>query len=212
MKTDSSSNKAYAEIRRKILSNQILPNTRLKEDEWSKKLLVGRMAVREAFTRLLGEGLILQGEKTGYYFGGLTEEDITETRELRQILEVGALELTIQKINPDQISWLEKICNDFSGMAGNGYFAGACEADIKFHEALIEYSQNKKLITIYRNSNIPLFHKKLGKMDVFLNDYVQTDREHRQIVAALKDKNIELAKKTLVQHFERGAAAILDID
>ena len=55
MKTDSLASKAFTEIRRKILSNQLTPNTRLKEDEWAKKIGVSRMAVREALTRLLGE-------------------------------------------------------------------------------------------------------------------------------------------------------------
>lgn len=212
MKEDSFANKAYLEIRRKILSSQILPNTRLKEDAWAQKIEVGRMAVREAMTRLLGEGLLTQGEKGGYYVAGLTKADIEETRELRQILETGALELTAKKITKEQIKMLEKICDDFTSMTNQGYFAGACEADIKFHEALMECSGNLKLISIYRHSHIPLFHRKLGKTEVFLNDYKQTDSEHRQIVQALKTNNIALAKKTIIQHFERGASAILDFE
>jgi len=212
MKVDSFANKAYSEIRRKILSSQILPNTRLKEDAWAQKLTVGRMAVREALTRLLGEGLVIQGEKGGFYIAALNKNDIEEIRELRQILEVGALELCIQKITKSQIKLLEKICDDFTAMTDQGYFGGACEADIKFHEALVEYSGNSKLISIYRYSHIPLFHKKLGKTEVFLNDYEQTSTEHRQLVNALKTKNIALAKKTLIQHFERGATAVLELD
>ena len=212
MKEDSFANKAYSEIRRKILSSQLLPNTRLKEDAWAEKLGVGRMAIREALTRLLGEGLLKQGAKGGYFIVGLTKDDIDETRELRQILEVGALELAAKKITKDQIKLLEKICDDFTAMTNQGYFAGACEADIKFHEALLECSQNRKLISIYKLSHIPLFHKKLGRSEAFLNDHKQTDAEHRQIVQALKSKNISLAKKTLIQHFERGASAILEAD
>ncbi|MEP7108865.1 MAG: GntR family transcriptional regulator [Ferruginibacter sp.] len=212
MREDSFANKAYTEIRRKILSSQILPNTRLKEDAWAKKLMVGRMAVREALTRLLGERLVTLGEKGGYYITALTFGDIEEIRELRQILEVGALELAAKKISREEIKLLEKICDDFTAMANQGYFAGACEADIKFHEALLDCSHNDKLVSIYRFSHIPLFHRKLGKTALFLDDYKQTDSEHRQIVQALKTRNIVLAKKTLVHHFERGAAAILDLE
>ena len=53
MKVDSLASKAFLEIRRIILSSQLSPHTRLKEDEWAKKLGVSRMAVREALTRLL---------------------------------------------------------------------------------------------------------------------------------------------------------------
>jgi DNA-binding GntR family transcriptional regulator len=50
MKTDSLSLKAYTEIRGKILSQQIVANTRLKEDEWAAKINVSRMSIREALT------------------------------------------------------------------------------------------------------------------------------------------------------------------
>lgn len=211
MKEDSSANKAYSEIRRKVLSGQILPNTRIKEDAWAKKIAVGRMAVREALTRLLGEGLLTQGEKGGYFIENLRADNVEETRELRQILETGALELAVKKISAEQIKALEKICDDFTLMHTQGYFAGACEADIKFHETLIESSGNAKLISIYKFSHIPLFHQKLSKAQEFFNDYKQTDTEHRQIVTALKAKDISLARKTLVQHFHRGVTAVLDL-
>lgn len=211
MKEDSSANKAYSEIRRKILSGQILPNTRIKEDAWAKTIAVGRMAVREALTRLLGEGLLTQGEKGGYFIESLRADNVEETRELRQILETGALELAVKKISAEQIKALEKICDDFTLMHTQGYFAGACEADIKFHETLIESSGNAKLILIYKFSHIPLFHQKLSRAQEFFNDYKQTDTEHRQIVTALKAKDISLARKTLVQHFHRGVTAILDL-
>lgn len=210
MKADSFANKAYTEMRRKILSGQILPDTRLKEDVWAQKLEVGRMAVREALTRLLGEGLLTQGDKGGYFIVGLNKDDIEETREIRQILELGALELAAQKITKEEIKQLEKICDNFTSMTADGYFAGAREADIKFHEALMACSKNEKLINIYRSSHIPLFHKELAKSDEFFKDYKLTDAEHRQIVQALKSKNFAAAKKALTQHFQRGALIVLE--
>ncbi|TAG31958.1 MAG: GntR family transcriptional regulator [Sphingobacteriia bacterium] len=211
MKNDSFAKKAYSEIRKKILSGQILPNTRLKEDAWAQKLEIGRMSIREALTRLLGEGLLVEGEKGGYFVAGLTMEDIEEIRSLRQILEIGALELSIQRITDTELAVLDQICEDFTTMSQQGYLAGACEADIKFHEALLECSGNSKLISIYRMSHIPLFHAKLGKTAVFMDDYKETDTEHRMIIQAVKNKDFDLAKKTMIQHFKRGSTAILDL-
>ena len=61
MKVDSLALKAYNEIRKKILSQQLTANTRLKEDEWAGKIEVSRMAIREALNRLLGEGMVSVG-------------------------------------------------------------------------------------------------------------------------------------------------------
>jgi DNA-binding GntR family transcriptional regulator len=212
MKSDSLASKVYSEIRRKILSNQLQPGTRLKEDAWAKKSVVSRMAVREALTRLLGEKLVIVGEKGGYFVKPMSEEDVHEIRELREVLELGALRLAHKKISKQQIEKLETICNDFTSMVKQGYYSGACDADIKFHETLMESSGNKKLIEAYQASHIPLFHLKLGRAQLFMDDYDLTDKEHRQIVKALKSKNLKLAEETLTKHFARGEASALEID
>ena len=211
MKTDSLAYKAYTELRKKILSAQLPPKTRLKEDYWAKKLSVSRMAIRESLTRLLGEQLLTLGPKGGYFVSSLTPQDIDQIRELREVLELGALRLAHQKITKEQIARLEKICNDFTAMIEQGYYSGACEADLKFHETLMESSGNEKLVHTYINSHIPLFHQRLTKSNSSDNDYELTDKEHRAIVKALKDKNIEQAVKALRMQFARGAA-MLDRD
>ena len=209
MKSDSLALKAYTEIRKKILSAQISPKTRLKEDYWATKLSVSRMAIRETLTRLLGEQLVTLGPKGGYFVSSLSAEDVVQIRELREILELGAVRLACEKINKEQILRLEKICKDFTSMVEQGYFAGACEADLKFHETLMECSGNEKLVHTYINSHIPLFHKRLTKSSE--NDYELTDKEHRAIVKALKEKNRDQAEKILKLHFARGANMI-DVD
>jgi DNA-binding GntR family transcriptional regulator len=210
MKEDSLANKAYVELRRKILSNQLLSGMRLKEDYLAKKMDVNRMAVREALTRLLGEKLIVNGKKGGYFVKSMTADDIREIRELREILELGALRLVFQKNDKHHIEKLEEICDDFTTMVQRKYFDGACEADVRFHETLIEFSGNKKLKDAYQISNIPLFHQKLGKTQIHLEDYELTDSEHRQIVHALKKKDLKLAEEALVKHLIRGEMAVLD--
>jgi DNA-binding GntR family transcriptional regulator len=205
VKSDSLAFKAYTEIRRKILSAQIPPNTRLKEDFWAKKLSVSRMAIRETLTRLLGEQLVTIGAKGGYFVSSLSSSDIVQIRELREVLELGAVRLAYSKITKEQIARLEKICNDFTSMVEQGYFAGACEADLKFHETIMECSGNEKLFNVYMNSHIPLFHQQLVKSNNDEGDYELTDKEHRAIVKALKDKNPEQAEKIMKLHFARGA-------
>ena len=212
MKTDSLASKAFTEIRRKILSNQLTPNTRLKEDEWAKKIGVSRMAVREALTRLLGEDLVVLGEKGGYYVKPLRASDVHQIRELREVLELGALRIAFRKMDKDKVARLDKICADFTTMVKSGYLNGALEADIKFHETLIEFSENDKLLKVYRSSHIPLFHQKLGEFQTGIDDYEQTDLEHRQIVKALKDRKLAVAEQIMSKHFARGEAAVLDLD
>lgn len=165
------------------------------------------MAVRESLTRLLGEGLVTLGEKGGYFVTSFTQAGLYQLRELREILEVGALRLALDKVSKDQINKLEKICQDFTSMREQGYFSGANEADLKFHETLIECSGNEKLIQAYNNSHIPLFHQQLIKGNSSENDFELTDKEHRAILKAIKARNVDLAEKNIRLHFARGADA-----
>lgn len=208
MKSESLAHKAYTELRRKILSAQIPPNTRLKEDYWAKKLAVSRMAIRETLTRLLGENLVSLGPKGGYFVNSMTPEDVAQIRELREVLEIGALRLACGKITKEQLARLEKICEDFSTMVGQGYYAGACEADLRFHETLMESAGNEKLLRAYTNSHIPLFHRQLTRSNSSEDDYELTDKEHRAIVQALAEKNLARAEEVLRMHFARGAMMI----
>jgi DNA-binding GntR family transcriptional regulator len=211
MKADSLASRAFSELRRKILSNQLSPGTRLKEDEWAKKTGVSRMAVREALGRLLGEDLVVLGQKGGYFVKPLLREHIHEIRELREVLELGAMRLAYRKMGKEQFANLEKICDDFSQMVRKGYLNGALEADIKFHETLVEYAGNQKLMNMYRASHIPLFHQKLGESLNGVDDYGLTDREHRLIVKSLKEKKLAQAEQALCKHFARGEALVLDV-
>jgi len=76
----------------------------------------------------------------------------------------------------------------------------------------VDYAENTKLQQVYRSSHIPLFHQKLGKSQQGMDDYEQTDSEHRLIVKALKEKKLLLAEQTLVKHFTRGEAVVLEMD
>jgi DNA-binding GntR family transcriptional regulator len=138
----------------------------------------------------------------------LTPVDIVQIRELREILEIGALRLACEKITKEQLARLEKICKDFSSMVEQGYYAGACEADLRFHETLMECAGNEKLLRTYTNSHIPLFHRQLTRNTSSENDYELTDKEHRAIVRALAEKNFAKAEEVMRAHFARGATMI----
>ena len=212
MKPNSLSHTVYLEIRKKILSHQIPSGTRLIEGDWAKKLKVSRTAVREALTRLLGEHLVVMGERGGYYIKSITADNVREIREIREILEVGALRLAIEKMTDEEVEILAKICDDFTNMVKGGYLNGALEADMKFHESILLFTRNNKLMEAYHSSNIPLFHLKLEEVYTHMDDYELTDKEHRRILAAIENKDFIEARKALKEHLHRGEMASLDLE
>lgn len=211
MKEDSLAHKVYLEVRKKILSSQLVGGARLVENFWAEKMSVSRVAVREAFMRLAGESLVEIGGKGGCFVKTMTIEDVKEIRELREILELGALKILFAKKNSETVNELQSICDDFSEMVAKGYYGGACEADVKFHEKMIESTGNDRLILMYKNSNIPLFHMRLGAVMDQMEDYQDTDIEHRAIVEGLVTDNWELSYSSLVKHLYRGEQEALEL-
>ncbi len=210
MKENSLANFVYSEIRKKILANQLTGGTRLAENTWANKLEVSRVAVREALIRLSGEGLVEFGERGGCFVRSITSEDVKEIKDLREILEIGALRLLFKYRDKEIIREMEQICDDFASMIEKGYYSGACEADVKFHETLIRGAKSSRLANIYTNSNIPLFHFKLSSSSQ-VDDYAETSIEHRRIVECLKNNDLEAASQTLLQHLDRGEKLMLEL-
>ncbi|MDI1319167.1 MAG: GntR family transcriptional regulator [bacterium] len=203
------SDQAYTEIRRRILILEVRPEERLKEEEWARKLEIGRLAVREALTRLHGEGLVTRGLKGGFFAAGMAPEDVREIREVREILEVAAIRLARERISESEIKEMEATCDDFAYMVKKGYHTGAWEADRRFHQLLIAASGNNRLRQAYEHCHIPLFQVRIGQSREYIEDYELTEREHREIVAVLKSGHIDKAVELLRSHLARGANDLL---
>lgn len=195
---------AYKELSHRLLVLEISPNDRIVEQFWSKKLGVNRAAIRESLTRLLGEGLVYQGKRGGYFASEMTEAEVHELREVREILETAAFTLACERATEVQLKEIEETCDDFANFVKKGYFTGAHEADLRFHHLLIGASGNARLGQLYQRSHIPLFQRRASQMRTNLEDFIQTEKEHRMIVSALRSRDKKSGVQHLRDHFNRG--------
>src|SRR6185312_4856143 len=195
---------AYKELSHRILTQEIAPSERIKEQFWSRQLNVNRAAIRESLTRLLGEGVLRQGERGGYFVAEMTKDEIHEIRELREILETAAFSLACDRATPKQIKEIEETCDDFANFVKKNYLTAAHEADLRFHQLLISASKNARLAHLYHRSHIPLFQRRTVQTSAHLDDFIQTEKEHRKILEALKRKDKKAGVQFLKEHFNRG--------
>jgi DNA-binding GntR family transcriptional regulator len=194
---------AYAELRHRIQILEIAPNDRIREEFWSEKLKVNRSAIRETLTRLLGEGLVYQGERGGFFVSEMTTEELRELREVREILETAALALACERAQPKQLADLEEACDDFASFVRKAYFMAAHEADLRFHKLLIAAANNGRLAMLYERSHVPLFHRKVTRARIELDDFIRTEKEHRAILDSLRRKDKKEGVQRLRDHFNQ---------
>ena len=195
---------AYNELSHRILILEIPPNERIIEEFWGDKLGVNRSAIREALTRLLGEGLVRQGERGGFFVSELSDADIHEIRELREILETAAFHLACDRATDRQIKAIGETVDDYASFVKKGYLTAAHEADLRFHQLLMSASGNARLAQLYERSRIPLFQRKAARARAHPEDFELTEREHRAILEALRKRDKKRGVEFLRAHFNRG--------
>ena len=183
---------AYEKIREKLVSRILEPGIRLTERVWAESLNVNRADVRQALSRLLGEGLLKKGSKGGFFIREFTSADMEEYNEIRLVLESAAAKFAISRATQEDILNLMQICEHMKLMAENGYTMGVGEADLKFHETLIKAAHNKKLELIYKSANLPLSVSVFIPREISKQEFIQDAYDHIAIVEALKNKKLSV--------------------
>jgi DNA-binding GntR family transcriptional regulator len=188
---------AYEKIREKLVSRILEPGIRLTERVWAESLNVNRADVRQALSRLLGEGLLKSGSKGGFFVREFTSADMEEYNEIRLVLESAAAKFAISRATQEDILNLMQICEHMKLMAENGYTMGVGEADLKFHETLIKAAHNKKLELIYKSANLPLSASMFIPKEISKQALIQDAHDHAVIVDALKNKKLSVMVELL---------------
>jgi DNA-binding GntR family transcriptional regulator len=200
-KKTNQAERAYQEFRRMLLEHGYSPGAKLAETACAEKLGVNRGDARMAMARLFSEGLLDKGPKCGYCVPLLTAKQKAEIYEARLLLETAAARLAVKRATKSDLRQLHAICNDMEMMAGKGYALGVGEADLRFHEAIVNAAHNSKLTRIYLCSNLPLtFEKNVHQEPIA--DLLQDVRKHRIILAALEKKDADRVVELLEKGME----------
>lgn len=193
---------AYERLRRILILQQVPEGVRLRESEWTRRLNVNRSALREAFARLEAEGLIVAGEKTGYFVPILVMEDIVEVVVVRIALEGAAIELICEAgLNtPEHLKPLQDACDLMERLINEDYHLSVAETDRRFHAAIIEASRNRRLAIAYQHAPLPIVHPDIVDGRQWASRVRQTHEEHSAILAAMLAGQVTEAKALLRAH------------
>ena len=93
--------RAYTEMRDRIVTLQLPPGTLLREDELMSELGIGRTPLREAVKRLALENLVAVQPRSGTYVTSVDAADIVHISEVRAELEAQAAELAARRLDGD---------------------------------------------------------------------------------------------------------------
>ncbi len=192
-------------VRDQIISCGFRPNQQLKEEEIASFFNISRPPVREAFSILEAEGLVVKKPRRGVY---VTEPDIADVWEI-YTLKAGlyelSMELAFEKIHSQEIRYMEKMIEAMQRHTRDQSFdiIQYQHIHIEFHKAIMEIAGNKRL-TKYAQT----LHNQVCRFSyraLQYREHVQKIMDyHKRIFQAVKDRDRPLACELMKEHVLEG--------
>mgnify|MGYP001277798026 FL=1 len=197
----------YQSIKRDIIFGDLAPASKLKLETLRKNYNASMSTLRETLNRLASEGFVDALDQRGFFVTPVSKEDLMEVANLRVLLECYALKLSIDNGDTDWEGNLVSAHHKLSSMEQKMLSGDDSQKedwkryDWEFHLALIEACGSRNLISLHS----VLYDKYLRYQMLMLTHRGQEAAdEHKQMLEAALDRNVEAATKTLTVHIEKG--------
>jgi DNA-binding GntR family transcriptional regulator len=195
-------------IKQRLLSQEVEPGTKLREEDLADQLGVSRTPVREAINKLEREGLVEIIPRYGTFVANISSEDVEEIYQMREALECLAMRLALPRFSKNKLFELARIHKECRLPLEKGDFDPFIKVDTTFHHLLVKLSKNKRLMRLMGNLNNQI---RLGRLESFSvpGRAKKSLEEHQRIIQAMLEGNTEEAENLLRQHSRNAKDNIL---
>lgn len=187
-------------IREAIASGDLKPGDRIIETQWAKDLGVSQSPVREAIRELEMMGLVENIPYQGCFVRKATKQDMKDAYRVRMYLEMLGVQDAVESATDDQLKEIYQVYKEMEAEANKNALNSYTKKNELFHEKIIEISQNKLLLRLWKQSHIQdstFFGTQLSERS--LEDLAV---RHKIIYDAIADRDEKRAKDTIYEHFQ----------
>ena len=173
-------------LRDAILTGKLQPGERLMENQLAEKLGVSRTPIREALRMLKLENLVELTPRKGAQVLDMSEKDIVNVLEIREVLEGLAAQLACKKMTSETLEELKKTELEFEQFAKENDLEKVVSIDEHFHDIIFASTENERLIQIFNNLKIQLYRYRMAhvKLDTGIESIIV---QHRAILSAIEN-------------------------
>lgn len=200
--TESLQDYAFEEIKKRIQNGNYAPGTKLNTQEISDSLGISRSPVLAAINRLIPLGLVEATPRKGTTVAMLSNAQIRNIIEARQMMELFCVKLCIRNTDyhPGIIKEMEAIVQKFDTALEAGY-PTAADLEIKFHSLYISLCGNPQIMKLYEsNWSIGTMFYMYSASNLPLEQLETSFHQHQQILEALKKKNEAMLYDIVEKH------------
>lgn len=199
----TSKGKAYRELRRSIIMGHRRPGERLSLNELVKTYKSSITPLRDALQMLSQEGLVTIKPRSGYFVRSITLRELHELFEVREILELAAVERAAQRITEETLQELEHVHAGYTGDDDESYDRYTDE-NRRFHYLIALASGNQELATLLGH-----LHDRLARFMVLRGAGKSQEYTHADIIQALRAHDVEAARRAMLAEISATRDTIL---
>lgn len=198
------------EVRSRIIDGRIGLGAGLSENSLAAELGISKTPVREALLQLKQEGLVQVQPQRGTYVFRLEAEQVEMISELRDVLEVAAIQAAVTR-NPQKLA--TRMAEIYAAMR-QAYDADDRVAyrklDGEYHEAIIDLCGNDYIRNAYRQISfcVAALRSRLSN-EAQLNKLSIAD--HREMLRLVKAGEVAPLRKLLRTHIGQTRQSYLDV-
>lgn len=198
------------ELRMRIIDGRLRLGAGLSENGLAAELGISKTPVREALLQLKQEGLVEVQPQRGTYVFRLAAEQVIMISELREILEVAAIEAALRR-NADALT--ERMSVLYAGMQqayNAGDPVGYRRLDGEYHEAIIELCGNPYIRSAYSQIGfcVQALRSRLSH-EAQLNKLSIAD--HREMLRLVKACDVPALQALMRAHIHQTKQSYLDV-
>jgi DNA-binding GntR family transcriptional regulator len=194
-------------VRKRIFDGTYAAGQYIRLDQLATELGVSVTPVREALFVLSAEGLLSQQPRRGFVVVSLTGRDLTDVANVQAHIGGELAARAAVNITDEQLRELEKVQTELEDAYASDDDDRAVRLNHEFHKAINVAADSPKLaqlmsqITRYAPESV--FPTITGWPD-------QSTEHHRKLLAALEERDENLARALMSEHLAAGAAPLIE--
>jgi len=200
----------YRTLRSALLSCELKPGERLVIDDLARRLGVSIIPVREALQMLQAEGLVVNVPHVGAAVAQISRESIVDVFSVLEGLEVVATRLVAQQRSPSAVHTLARLVKMMDEAASTGRFEEWADLNTRFHHA-ISAATGLPLLQEMTDRTLGLWDRIRRHFfnGVLSHRVAAAQEEHREILAALKARDLPKLEAEVQNHNRRALEAYM---
>jgi DNA-binding GntR family transcriptional regulator len=186
-------------LRAALITGEMRPGVVYSAPVLAAQFGVSATPVREAMLDLAKEGLVEAVRNKGFRVTELSDRDLDELTEIRQLIEVPTVARLADSSRAEEFERLRPIAEEIVSASERGDLLAYVDADLRFHVELLSLSGNSHLVSVVRDLRN---RARLYGLSQLSERGTLTDsaREHLQLLDALSSGDSEAVKRLMAEH------------